>query len=320
LQVTLCSPKQLLQIILQDTFLYQKSPLDKSFSGLHPTHFYELKSRLQTSKNWVKPVQKNAQIVYLSAIPHQICTYTDRSAATVANSLADQLSAHVSDHTSFQIPAGLSPILLDHIDIQATSSGYLEFRLDDWAIADWLTRLSQPIVPLFVFSNLPSYPAKRSLPSLFSLQHAHARCCSLLRLAAQQQTIGLNWQSQPSQWQWTAPDPISWLTPEQQLWISHTSERQLIKQCLTILDELPWQAATLPENSQALSLKPSRIVALAQSLAEAFSVMHRHCQIWGALKKEGRDRQTAHLALILVTQRLLHGLLTGLGIIASEEL
>ncbi|MEX0268207.1 DALR anticodon-binding domain-containing protein [Leptolyngbyaceae cyanobacterium UHCC 1019] len=244
----------------------------------------------------------------------------------VARSLAAELSMYVSDQTSFQIPAGLSPTLLDHIDIQATSSGYLEFSIDDWAIAQWLTCLTQPTTPLFAFADLPACPAKRSHPSLFSIQHAHARCCSLIRLAAQQQIIGLNWQEQPAQWQWAQPDSISWLTPisglpsEQQFWVSHASERQLINQCLTVFDELPWQGAILPENTQDLSLKPSRITALAQNLAGAFSTMHRHCQIWGSLATEGRDRQTAHLAMILVTQRLLCGLLTGLGVIAPDEL
>lgn len=320
MQVTLCSPKQLLQIILQDAFLCQENPLGKSFFGLHPTHIGLLKSRVQNSKSWLKPTQKTAQLAYLSAVPHQICAYSNMSAAQMANNLAEQLSTYVSDDTALQIPIGLSPTLLDHIDIQATASGYLEFRLDDWAIAHWLTCLTQPITPLFAFADLHPCPAKRSHPSLFSLQHAHARCCSLLRLAAQQQIIGLNWQEQPSHWQWTQPNPISWVTPEQQLRVNHASERQLIKHCLTVLDELPWQGDTSHENSQALSLKLSRIATLAQDLAEAFRTMHRQCQIWGALETEGRDRQTAHLALILITQRLLHGLLTGLGISAAKEL
>ena len=325
LQSILCPPKQLLQIILQGALLGQNFLSEKSFSCMSDSHLAVLKSRFQNSKSLLKRTHtanppKANQLTYLSAVPHQLCVYVNMDATQVANSLAAHLSRTLSDRTSFQIPAGLSPNLLDHIDIQATPSGYLEFRLDDWAIADWLTCLTHPITPLFVFADLQSYPAKRSYPSLFSIQHAHSRCCSLLRLAAQQQIIGLNWQSQPSQWQWTQPNPISWLIPEQQLWVSHVSERQLIKQCLTVLDELPWQADTSLENTQALSLKPSRIIALAQNLADAFGVMHRQCQIWGALEKAGRDRQTAHLALILVTQRLLHGLLMGLGVSAAEEL
>lgn len=320
MQVTLCSPKQLLQIILQDAFLCQENFFGKSFFGLHPTPVYLLKSRLQHSESWLKPIQKKAQLVYRSAVPHQIGSDVNMSAAKVATTLAAKLAIHVSDHTSFQIPADLSPTLLAHIDIQATSSGYLEFRLDDWAIAQWLNCLTQPTTPLFDFAKLYACPAQPSLPSLFSIQHAHARCCSLLRLAAQRQIIGLNWQKQAAQWQWTQTNSISWLTPEQKLRVNHASERQLINQCLTVLDKLPWQGITLPENIQPPLLNSSRITALAQDLAQAFSTMHQHCQIWGALETEGRDRQTVHLAMILVTQRLLCGLLTGLGVIAPEAL
>ncbi|MBM0740229.1 hypothetical protein JOY44_00975 [Phormidium sp. CLA17] len=232
-----------------------------------------------------------------------------------------------SDYTCSQLLTELEVGLLDYVEIQSTPSGYLEFRIGESAIAQWLTCLNQPIASLFVsadphssFLTAHSQPAKRSHLSLFSIQHAHARCCSLLRLATQQEMIRLNWLEDASQWQWAQPNPIPWLTG-QQLRTCTVAERQLISQCFTVWDELPWQADTLAKNSQPLSLYPSRITILAQGLAQAFYATHQQCQIWGALENEGSDRLIAHLALILVTQKLLYGLLRiELGVVAPEEL
>lgn len=328
LQATLCSPKHLLQIILQDILLSQENFLEKTFPCIDHTHILLLKSRFKTAKSLLKRIHKKThlkttQLIYLSAVPHQICVYANMCAATVAKILiahiSVKLSGYKSNHVCVQIPANL----LGHIDVQATSGGYLEFKMDDWAIAHWLTCLTQPITALFVSLDPQTaidhfHLAKHSYPSLFSIQCTHARCCSLLRLATQQHTE-LSLLEAPSPWQWTSPNSIAWLTREKQLCTNHASERQLINQCLIVLDELPYQIDALHNTSQALH--PSQITTLARDLAEAFSAMHRQCQIWGALQNEGRDRLTAHLALILVTQRLLYGLLQiGLGAIAPHEL
>lgn len=293
--------------------------MGKSFSWRSTSHLSSLKSRFQNSKSLLKRTHKT-KLTYLSAVPHQICAYADTNVVQVANSLAAHLSICLSDPSSLQVPGGLAPSLLDHLDIQATPSGYLEFKFDDWAIAHWLTCLTYPVASLFVSLTPPAHPVTRPRPSLFSIQHAHARCCSLLRLAVQQQIIGLTLQ-EPSQWQWTQPNPIDWFTMAQQFRLSRDSERQLISQCFTVLDEFPWQAETLPENIPSSSLHLDRITTLAQDLAQAFSTLHQQCQIWGALQTEGSDHLTAHFALILVTQRLLYGLLqSGLGVIAPDEL
>jgi len=321
LQVTLCFSKQLLQTILQDALVCNENFLEKSFSCMSNSHLCLLRSKFQHSKSLLKRIHKTTQLTYLSAVPHQICAYADTSATKVAHSLAAHLSTYRYDRPSFHSPIGLSPALLNHLHIQATPSGYLEFKIDDWAIAHWLNHLTQPVASVFGFST-PQFPTNEcSRQNLFSIQHAHARCCSLLRLAVHQQRIGIHLLDAPSQWQWTQPDPISWLTTAHRLRTWHLSERQLINQCFTVLDELPWQLDNSHQNTSASSLSPSQIMTLAQDLAQAFSTMHQQCQIWGVLQTEGRDRLTAHLALILVTQRLLYGLLQiGLGVVAPEDL
>ncbi len=328
LQATLCSPKHLLQIILQDLLLAQEDFLKKTFPCLDHTHILRLKSRFQTAKNLLKHVHKTTplkttQLIYLSAIPHQICVYANICAATVAKILTAHLSVKLSGSKSHHVCAQIPANLLNHINVHATPSGYLEFRMDDWAIAHWLTCLTQPVTALFVCLDPQTptdhfHPAQHSYPSLFSIQHTHARCCSLLRLAAQQH-IELSLLEDSSPWQGASPRSIAWLTMEKQLCTNHPSERQLINQCLSVLDELPYQTDRLHNPPQALH--PAQIITLARDLAEAFSAMHRQCQVWGALQSEGRDRLTAHLALVLVTQRLLYGLLQiGLGAIAPHEL
>jgi hypothetical protein len=328
-QVTLCPPKRLLQIILQDSLLSQDFFLEKSFSQIGQERRLLLKNKFQISKSLVKPIRSVGQRRYLSAVPHQICAHTDISATKVADILAAQVGAYQSRHALAEIANGCLIGVLDHIAIQATPTGYLEFRIDDWAIAQWITGLTQPIASLFAFSTLPSlrpapphHTAKSAEQTLFPVQHAHARCCSLLRLAALRQPENrLNLLEPPlEQWEWAQANPAFWLTSTQVLRMNATSERQLISQCLTVLDELPWQADRAFSHIHSLPLPPSQITTLAKDLADAFHAMHQQCQIWGALQNAGSDRVAAHLGLILVTQKLLYGLLTGLGVMAPEEL
>jgi hypothetical protein len=311
--------------------LSENNFLGKAFFGLTQDYLVLLKSRFQNLNSLLKHRHTLNQLIYLSAVPHQISAYAGISAAQTADILARKFSIHASKYRfeacSSSMPDWLVSRALEPFDIQATPSGYLEFRIKDWAIAHWLTELTQPVASLFASSTPHSLSNSdagliQGLQHLFPVQHAHARCCSLLCLAYERGVIELSFvENSPEQWQWEQPQPIPWLTTIQRLCTDHPAEQQLISQCLMVMDELSWQPHELCENSQFSPPNSAQILTLAQNLSQAFQVMHQQCQIWGALQEEGRDRLTAHVALIFITQRLLYGLLhLGLRVAAPSEL
>lgn len=135
--------------------------------------------------------------------------------------------------------------------------------------------------------------------SVFQIQYANARCCSLLRSACQEGLIV------PYQ---LARD-ISWLDEQDQLRLKERRELVLISRLMATLD--------------ALDRRPERgkILKLAAALADDFQKFYSACRIWGEVKQENLDLARARLGLVLGTHKLLRCLLEeGLGLVAPEEL
>jgi hypothetical protein len=154
--------------------------------------------------------------------------------------------------------------------------------------------------------------------SLFKVQYAHARCCSLLRLAHRQSLINLsdldsitpNWE-----WQWMEPNPIPWLdgNPEMEseplrLRLEHPAERELIAHFLDGIEQL-----TPPT--------PARALELAKALSYGFEKFYSACRIWGEVKTETPQLAQTRLGLVAITQKLLRSLLQDqLNVTAPIEL
>jgi hypothetical protein len=154
--------------------------------------------------------------------------------------------------------------------------------------------------------------------SLFGVQYAHARCCSLLRLAHRQSLINLsdldsitpNWE-----WEWVEPNPIPWLYGDPQmecepirLRLEHPAERELIAHFLDGIEPL-----TPPT--------PARAIELAKALSYGFEKFYSVCRIWGEVKTETPQLAQARLGLVAITQKLLRSLLQDqLNVTAPIEL
>ncbi len=154
-------------------------------------------------------------------------------------------------------------------------------------------------------------------PNLFKVQYAHARCCSLLRLAHRSGLITLNDpEFTTSNWQFIAPNPIPWLDlnslqscgESMRLRCIHPAERGLIDQLLDSGDRIG-------------QLDVERGFKQAFALSLAFDNFYRSCRIWGEVKTETPQLAQARLGLVGVTQKLLRSLLEDqLGVLAPLEL
>jgi hypothetical protein len=273
----------------------------------------KLTIRDSTSKNQdvltndlpLKRIRHPTHVLYLSAIAHRITTQYGVSTAEIATAMAQAMNPPQANCWNGSGWDELTTIIWQGITVQVTAANDLLFQVHDRAIASWLNGLVEQ--PLSLPASLP--PASPPL-NPFPLQSAHARCCSLLRLADRTGLISLQQpEANPLTWQWLQPAPISWLTATEQLYVNHLAERCLISQICTVLDM--WFEPSPPAKV---------VVQQAERLAQVFEEAHRAYPIWGDRSPEARDQQQSHLGLLLVTQRVLQCCLDGLGIPAPTEL
>lgn len=240
-----------------------------------------------------------------------------------------------------------SQVCLD-FSVEVMFPGWMQFRLSDRGLATWLQQLIQIPALLSDWENKSSIGFQRqgevgeretqiknryspepdithqgqlterakNAHSLFGVQYAHARCCSLLRLAHRQGLIKL---SDPDcktlGWQFVDPNPIPWLygdpgmeSESMRLRLGHSAERGLIAQVLDGIEQISHST-------------PASAIKLANALSDGFEKFYSACRIWGEVKTETPKLAQARLGLVGVTQKLLRSLLQDqLGVTAPLEL
>lgn len=232
--------------------------------------------------------------------------------------------------------------------LEVLCPGWIHFQLSDRGLATWLQQLIQ-MPPLLsdlehdlsigfqkkgdageresktknedfktieIAHQKPLTQDPKIARQLFAVQYAHARCCSLLRLAQRQGLIELSDSDFKTQsWHFVEPNPIPWLYDDQgmhseplRLRLGHAAERGLIEQILDGVDQIS-------------SLTPSSPIKLVTPLSHAFERFYSTCRIWGEVKTETPKLAQARLGLVGVTQKLLRSLLEEqLDVSAPREL
>lgn len=239
----------------------------------------------------LKRASKAIPFVYVCAIAHRLAT-PSQPAALIAAQLVDTL---------------LQPLpitgedSLSGIVVQATATGWLQFELSDQAIAAWLDRLLAKALPQQPCAPLTSMERQMLLPTaaVFEVQYAHARCCSLLRLAHSEGLITLDGLDvAPLVWRFANPPSVPWLTTTAQLCLNHPADRKLLGYLVEALDCL----------SDESSHRTQQRLRSAQAIAQAMQLFHRAHPLW---RKTGTKPNlvVAQLGLLLATQRILYTLL-----------
>ncbi|MDX2228990.1 MAG: DALR anticodon-binding domain-containing protein [Leptolyngbyaceae cyanobacterium bins.349] len=255
----------------------------------------------------VKRLRRSDEIVYQSALPQLLSRTDPCQVHAIAQGLVEKV-VHLQHAESSNPPClSLQPAVLRGFTVSATAAGQLQMKLLDGAIADWLEILLHSCHLIMAMPGI-STPPSCSAQRLFAIQHAHARCCSLLRYAGREAWIKpLN----PEE------DLCSGIfaEPNQRCWTPHSlqrlqrSERQLAHQLVELLD-------LLAESPQELA---THLFHHLENISATFQICHQRYQLFNP-QSTSSDRQEVFLTLILTTQRVLFYSLRLLSFVAAFQL
>lgn len=210
---------------------------------------------------------------------------------------------------------------------EAMPNGMMALRVTDAGLTGWLHFLGEGNwrSPALWQTQPPASQPPLNAKTLFTVQAAHARCCSLLRLAESAGLVRLaasatepvsepdpKLDSKPDRGNWAIAHPLPWpwLHADQTLRLIHPAEQRLIGQLLTTFEMLcPHPPAT------------AQILRSADDLAQALQQFDAACRIFGEVKTELPELAQARLGLVWVTRLVLEQMLSqGLNAIAPTEL
>jgi arginyl-tRNA synthetase len=242
----------------------------------------------------------NQKILYISGMAMGISKSQNLPAMEIAQAMAGHLSQN-SD--------GL-------FMVKVIPPGWIYLELIDSTLAAWLQNLivfpeNGHLVNNFLDCQLPvtNDQSQISLHSLtiFKIQYAHSRCCSLLRLGEKDGLIALNRIGTKS---YFSVKPIPLLDGDQKLLLNHADEMLLMHQLVKLVDYL------VCTDSISLNWETA-----AAKLSQAFEKFWGSCRIWGEVKIQTPELAQARLGLLVATQLLLRSVLEQkLGVVAPIEL
>jgi len=242
------------------------------------------------------------RILYISGVALQLSKSQNRKGIEIACAIASHISANYGDELLIEI----------------VPPGYIYLVLTDPILAAWLQCLTEGI-----WREGKSGGAGKvgrgetqieNSSRLFAAQYAHARCCSLLRLAQQEKLIKFgdnNVNTSSAFGSVISPNPIPWLNCDRKLRFSHSATKRLISELVQVVDDLEcaYEAGSVNWEKAAINL------------SQAFEVFWSNCRIWGEVKITSPELSQARLGLVIATQSVLKFLLEEkLGIFALVEL
>ncbi|MFQ4145647.1 DALR anticodon-binding domain-containing protein [Chlorogloeopsis sp. ULAP02] len=238
---------------------------------------YTKAHRIECIVDKIIPLSKgrdSERVLYITGIALRLSKYENLPAMEIANAIASHLLIESSDVFRVRI---IPP-------------GWIHLELVHLALAAWLKKL----VSLGVEKGgtnkeivlAPEHPDVQLSSSVFPVQYAHARCCSLMRLARQEELF-------------ISTDVISWLNTEQKLRFNHPAEFRLMNELVQVMDELEYSSTEAWVRWEKAAL----------SLSQAFENFWCNCRIWGEVKTTSPELALVRHGLIIATQWVLKFLL-----------
>ncbi|WP_348983003.1 glutamate acetyltransferase [Brasilonema sp. UFV-L1] len=194
-------------------------------------------------------------------------------------------------------------------DIQIVSPGWIHLEVTHPLLAAWLQKIAVGGGVEFLSRAVEEFLITRvsSSGSLFTAQYAHARCCSLLRLAVHEGLIKHR-ESNFDECQSTkpsilsnivTPNPIPWLNSDQKLRFNHSACYLLINELVRVVDKLEE-----PDFVQSFNWEKA-----ALDLSRVFETFWCKCRIFGEIKTDSPELAQARIGLALATQSVLKSVL-----------
>jgi hypothetical protein len=242
----------------------------------------------------------NQKILYISTVALGI----SKSQNLPAMEISQEIAGYFSDNSN-----GL-------FSVRVVLPGEIHLELVDSTLAAWLQCLTVrknqdwglgKIAQERIKISVPNHQLTNSL-KIFTIQYAHARCCSLLRLGHQEGLIKLDKVGIKA---FISVESITWLNSNQQLFLNRPEERFLIHQLVKVVDDLIFVDSRTFINWQKAG----------ENLSQAFEKFWSNCRIWGEVKIHSPELAQARLGLLIGTQLVLRSVLEDkLGIVAPVEL
>jgi hypothetical protein len=277
--------------------------------GRSPNNYDNFATDMTQDLTWHRQCQQSIKLATTS--PYQY-----------VSTIAHRLTAKCS-FTPLEICQQLKPLTLvlnaaaDRLDLCCwyNAAGYIYFQPTTGSIVRWLNYIHD--LPLSVFLT-----ADRTAEIGIAI-YAHARCRSILELAAIEKLVTIN-----ATWQITAPGwsiglcyqsvpncQVNSLTAGSVGIFEHPAQDRLIHVLMKVLDAIYGQSS-----SAEVSPIPNW-TKLTIELAESWLEFYRHCRIFGDLKSQNPRLAIARCGLTAISRRYLQVLMENyLGINATIDL
>ncbi|PAX51353.1 DALR anticodon-binding domain-containing protein [Brunnivagina elsteri] len=238
-------------------------------------------------ENFVYQSREKGKVLYLSGIALKLAKAYQLDASAIAS--------HIASHFLRNCDASFR--------VEVVKPAWIHIQVRDSVVAGCFQSVIEGMGEATSF--LPSSISPSS-DSLFSVQYAHARCCSLLKLGQREGLIQVNQQLQIP---WLVDNEV--VDGESKFRLTDLASRRLIGELVTALDDFAYL-----DNIDMRHWQKTGI-----SISKAFEDFWRSCHIWGEVKMGLTELALARLGLVLVTQVVLQFLLEDkLGISALPEL
>lgn len=157
---------------------------------------------------------------------------------------------------------------------------WLEIKVGDRILNKWLNKVSK-MEQIEILKKMRNHKKEGENKIKFSYYYTHARCCSILTSAQEQNLIKLNnLEFKINQWNLEKPESIDY----QHLNLYGSYEGDLIRELLMMMDKIEGQ-------------KINYLTTL-DTLTKRILNLEKYCRIWGEVLKKNQPISIARLGLI----------------------